>query len=185
MCCLWQRAAGLREGAARRQAQEPVEAQIAIIGRRRRAGVGHLLSRGARVSVTERANQGRRTGAGMQMSPNAVRVLRALGLDCKRPRKEAFAPGARRLGGTAGMARGCSGPARGRFTGPDHGGPAARRLPAKRKARTVAIKANEHFGARRGRTVWPAVGSAQRFSALNSERRLMLRPETMNTPWPR
>ena len=56
---------------------------IAIIG----AGIGGLalaglLSRqGANVKVYEQAKQFQRIGAGIQMSPNAMRVLRALGLE--------------------------------------------------------------------------------------------------------
>ena len=56
---------------------------IAIIG----AGIGGLalaglLSRqGANVRVYEQAKEFQRIGAGIQMSPNAVRVLRALGLE--------------------------------------------------------------------------------------------------------
>lgn len=57
--------------------------RFAIIG----AGIGGLalaafLSRkGAKVKVYEQAKQFRRIGAGIQMSPNAMRVLRALGLE--------------------------------------------------------------------------------------------------------
>jgi salicylate hydroxylase/6-hydroxynicotinate 3-monooxygenase len=67
--------------------------QIAVIG----AGIGGLalaglLSRqGARVTVYEQASEFHRLGAGIQMSPNAVRVLRALGLET-RLRRQAFAP---------------------------------------------------------------------------------------------
>jgi salicylate hydroxylase/6-hydroxynicotinate 3-monooxygenase len=56
---------------------------VAIIG----AGIGGLalaafLSRqGAKVTVYEQAREFHRIGAGIQMSPNAVRVLRALGLE--------------------------------------------------------------------------------------------------------
>ena len=56
---------------------------IAIIG----AGIGGLalaglLSRqGANVKVYEQAREFQRIGAGIQMSSNAVRVLRALGLE--------------------------------------------------------------------------------------------------------
>jgi salicylate hydroxylase/6-hydroxynicotinate 3-monooxygenase len=56
---------------------------VAIIG----AGIGGLalaafLSRqGAKVTVYEQAKEFQRIGAGIQMSPNAVRVLRALGLE--------------------------------------------------------------------------------------------------------
>src|SRR5882724_12377566 len=66
---------------------------IAIIG----AGIGGLalaglLSRqGASVKVYEQAREFQRIGAGIQMSPNAVRVLRALGLE-PQLRKEAFQP---------------------------------------------------------------------------------------------
>jgi 6-hydroxynicotinate 3-monooxygenase len=67
---------------------------IAIIG----AGIGGLalagllMRRGAhQVTVYEQANQFQRIGAGIQMSPNAMRVLRALGLEAQL-RREAFAP---------------------------------------------------------------------------------------------
>jgi NADPH-dependent 2,4-dienoyl-CoA reductase/sulfur reductase-like enzyme len=55
---------------------------IAIIG----AGIGgfalagSLARRGAALTVYEQAREFRRLGAGIQMSPNAVRMLRALGL---------------------------------------------------------------------------------------------------------
>jgi 2-polyprenyl-6-methoxyphenol hydroxylase-like FAD-dependent oxidoreductase len=55
---------------------------IAVIG----AGIGGLAlagllcRRGVQVSVYEQANQFQRIGAGIQMSPNAMRVLRALGV---------------------------------------------------------------------------------------------------------
>ncbi len=67
--------------------------QIAIIG----AGIGGLAlagllaHRGMRVTVYEQAKEFHRLGAGIQMSPNAVRVLRALGLE-ERLRQQAFAP---------------------------------------------------------------------------------------------
>jgi 6-hydroxynicotinate 3-monooxygenase len=66
---------------------------IAVIG----AGIGGLalagllMRRGAQVTVYEQANQFQRIGAGIQMSPNAMRVLRALGLE-PQLRREAFAP---------------------------------------------------------------------------------------------
>jgi 2-polyprenyl-6-methoxyphenol hydroxylase-like FAD-dependent oxidoreductase len=53
---------------------------IAVIG----AGIGGLAlagllcRRGALVTVYEQASQFQRIGAGIQMSPNAMRVLRAL-----------------------------------------------------------------------------------------------------------
>ena len=58
-------------------------ARFAVIG----AGIGGLAlaallsRRGARVRVYEQAKQFQRIGAGIQMSSNAVRVLRALGLE--------------------------------------------------------------------------------------------------------
>jgi 6-hydroxynicotinate 3-monooxygenase len=61
----------------------PAKVNFAIIG----AGIGGLalagfLSRaGARVQIYEQAKQFQRIGAGIQMSPNAMRVLRALGLE--------------------------------------------------------------------------------------------------------
>jgi 6-hydroxynicotinate 3-monooxygenase len=57
--------------------------KIAIIG----AGIGglalagFLARRGVTPTVFEQASEFRRLGAGIQMSPNAVRVLRALGLE--------------------------------------------------------------------------------------------------------
>ena len=66
---------------------------IAVIG----AGIGGLAlaallsRRNARVTVYEQAKEFQRIGAGIQMSPNAVRVLRALGLE-PRLRGLAFAP---------------------------------------------------------------------------------------------
>jgi salicylate hydroxylase/6-hydroxynicotinate 3-monooxygenase len=60
-----------------------IRADIAIIG----AGIGGLAlagllcRRGARVRVYEQAKQFHRVGAGIQMSPNAMRVLAALGLE--------------------------------------------------------------------------------------------------------
>ena len=66
---------------------------IAIVG----AGIGGLalaglLSRqGANVKVYEQAKEFQRIGAGIQMSPNAVRVLRALGLE-PQLRRQAFQP---------------------------------------------------------------------------------------------
>ena len=60
-----------------------VKPTIAIVG----AGIGGLalaafLHRaGARVEVYEQAKAFQRVGAGIQMSPNAIRVLRALGLE--------------------------------------------------------------------------------------------------------
>ena len=61
----------------------PAKVSFAIIG----AGIGGLalagfLSRaGALVQIYEQAKQFQRIGAGIQMSPNAMRVLRALGLE--------------------------------------------------------------------------------------------------------
>ncbi len=66
---------------------------IAIIG----AGIGGLAlaaalrGQGMRVRIYEQAGGFGRVGAGIQMSPNAVRVLRALGLE-GRVRATAFAP---------------------------------------------------------------------------------------------
>ena len=63
---------------------------IAIIG----AGIGglalagFLARRGVALTIYEQAREFRRFGAGIQMSPNAVRVLRALGLE---PRLRALA----------------------------------------------------------------------------------------------
>jgi 6-hydroxynicotinate 3-monooxygenase len=57
--------------------------RVAIIG----AGIGglalagFLARRGVGLTVFEQASEFRRLGAGIQMSPNAVRVLRALGLE--------------------------------------------------------------------------------------------------------
>ena len=57
--------------------------QLAIIG----AGIGGLAlagllaRKGARVRLYEQAQQFERIGAGIQMSPNATRVLAALGLE--------------------------------------------------------------------------------------------------------
>src|SRR5437879_1456898 len=56
---------------------------FAIIG----AGIGglavaaFLARQGAKVAIYEQAKQFLRIGAGIQMSPNAMRVLRALGLE--------------------------------------------------------------------------------------------------------
>ena len=61
----------------------PAQPKFAIIG----AGIGGLalaalLSRqGAQVTVYEQAKAFQRIGAGIQMSPNAMRILRALGLE--------------------------------------------------------------------------------------------------------
>ena len=69
--------------------------RIAIIG----AGIGGLalggfLSRqGADVTIYEQAREFQRIGAGIQMSPNAMRVLRALGLE-PLLRRQAFEPNA-------------------------------------------------------------------------------------------
>ena len=69
--------------------------RIAIIG----AGIGGLalagfLSRqGADVTIYEQAKEFQRIGAGIQMSPNAMRVLRALGLE-PQLRRQAFEPDA-------------------------------------------------------------------------------------------
>lgn len=66
---------------------------IAIIG----AGIGGLAlagllsRRNARVTVYEQAREFQRIGAGIQMSPNAMRVLRALGLE-PHLRARAFMP---------------------------------------------------------------------------------------------
>jgi len=66
---------------------------IAIIG----DGIGGLALAGllarqnAKVTVYEQAKEFQRIGAGIQMSPNAVRVLRALGLE-PQLRRQAFAP---------------------------------------------------------------------------------------------
>jgi 6-hydroxynicotinate 3-monooxygenase len=66
---------------------------LAIVG----AGIGGLalagfLSRqGVKLTVYEQAKQFQRIGAGIQMSPNAVRVLRGLGLETHL-RSRAFAP---------------------------------------------------------------------------------------------
>ena len=66
---------------------------IAIVG----AGIGGLalaglLSRqGGNVKVYEQAKEFQRIGAGIQMSPNAMRVLRALGLE-PHLRRQAFEP---------------------------------------------------------------------------------------------
>jgi salicylate hydroxylase/6-hydroxynicotinate 3-monooxygenase len=66
---------------------------IAIIG----AGIGGLalaglLARqGASVKIYEQAREFQRIGAGIQMSPNAMRVLRALGLE-ESLRRQAFMP---------------------------------------------------------------------------------------------
>jgi 6-hydroxynicotinate 3-monooxygenase len=71
----------------------PAKASYAIIG----AGIGGLalagfLARnGVKVRVYEQAKEFQRIGAGIQMSPNAVRVLRALGLE-PGLRKLAFYP---------------------------------------------------------------------------------------------
>ncbi len=70
-----------------------MDASIAVVG----AGIGGLavagfLTRaGYRVTVYEQARRFERVGAGIQMSPNAVRVLRALGVE-DRLRALAFAP---------------------------------------------------------------------------------------------
>lgn len=69
------------------------EIRFAIIG----AGIGglalagFLARKGARVQVYEQAAQFQRLGAGIQMSPNAVHVLRALGLEPEL-RRLAFQP---------------------------------------------------------------------------------------------
>jgi salicylate hydroxylase/6-hydroxynicotinate 3-monooxygenase len=66
---------------------------IAVIG----AGIGGLAlagllsRRGAKVTVYEQAAAFHRLGAGIQMSPNAMRVLRALGLETQL-RRQAFTP---------------------------------------------------------------------------------------------
>src|SRR5581483_7968791 len=71
----------------------PARPEIAVIG----AGIGGLalagmLSRqGAKVTVYEQARAFQRIGAGIQMSPNAMRVLRALGLE-EPLRRQAFSP---------------------------------------------------------------------------------------------
>ena len=71
----------------------PARPSYAVIG----AGIGGLalagfLARnGVKVRVYEQAKEFQRIGAGIQMSPNAVRVLRALGLE-PGLRKLAFYP---------------------------------------------------------------------------------------------
>ena len=71
----------------------PTMPEIAVIG----AGIGGLalagrLGRhGVRTTVYEQARQFERVGAGIQMSPNAMRVLRSLGLE-ERLRRSAFTP---------------------------------------------------------------------------------------------
>jgi salicylate hydroxylase/6-hydroxynicotinate 3-monooxygenase len=63
----------------------PAKPSFAIIG----AGIGGLalagfLSRaGVKVTIYEQAKEFQRIGAGIQMSPNAMRVLRALGLEAQ------------------------------------------------------------------------------------------------------
>jgi salicylate hydroxylase/6-hydroxynicotinate 3-monooxygenase len=70
-----------------------MQADIAIVG----AGIGGLAlagllsRRGARVHVYEQARRFQRVGAGIQMSPNAMRVLAALGLE-PHLKSIAFAP---------------------------------------------------------------------------------------------
>lgn len=70
-----------------------MDGEIAVVG----AGIGGLavagfLTRaGFKVTVYEQARRFERVGAGIQMSPNAVRVLRALGLE-DRLRAAAFTP---------------------------------------------------------------------------------------------
>lgn len=70
-----------------------MDGEIAVVG----AGIGGLavagfLTRaGVRVTVYEQARRFERVGAGIQMSPNAMRVLRALGLE-DRLRTAAFTP---------------------------------------------------------------------------------------------
>jgi 6-hydroxynicotinate 3-monooxygenase len=67
--------------------------KLAIVG----AGIGGLAlagflsRRGVTLAVYEQAKAFQRIGAGIQMSPNAVKVLRALGLE-PRIRERAFAP---------------------------------------------------------------------------------------------
>jgi 6-hydroxynicotinate 3-monooxygenase len=66
---------------------------IAIIG----AGIGGLAAaaalhqRGVAVAIYEQADRFARVGAGIQQSPNAVRVLRGLGIE-DRLRQVAFHP---------------------------------------------------------------------------------------------
>ncbi len=70
-----------------------MDGEIAVVG----AGIGglavagFLTQAGFRVTVYEQARRFERVGAGIQMSPNAVRVLRALGLE-DRLRAVAFTP---------------------------------------------------------------------------------------------
>jgi salicylate hydroxylase/6-hydroxynicotinate 3-monooxygenase len=70
-----------------------IQADVAIVG----AGIGGLAlagllsHRGAKVHVYEQATQFQRIGAGIQMSPNAMRVLAALGLD-QHLKRIGFAP---------------------------------------------------------------------------------------------
>ena len=52
---------------------------------------GFLARRASTLAVYEQARRFHRIGAGIQMSPNAVKVLRALGLET-RVRQVAFAP---------------------------------------------------------------------------------------------
>jgi 6-hydroxynicotinate 3-monooxygenase len=70
-----------------------VKPNFAVVG----AGIGglavaaFLVRQGAKVTIYEQATQFLRIGAGIQMSPNAMRVLRALGLE-PLLRKLAFEP---------------------------------------------------------------------------------------------
>lgn len=70
-----------------------MDTEIAVVG----AGIGGLAAAGFltragfRVTVHEQARGFERVGAGIQMSPNAMRVLRALGLE-ERLRAVAFTP---------------------------------------------------------------------------------------------
>ncbi len=74
---------------------EPVEIAIIGAGMGGLAAAGALLQQGIRVRVYEQTEQFLRIGAGIQMSANAMKVLRALGLE-ERLRATAFQHRARR-----------------------------------------------------------------------------------------